>query len=180
MQTPRTHWVPHGQCSPHCHQPLLVAVPRLSGTFARVVTAGGCWHFLPSLLLEEVHPGWNGNHPVTCWGRGQAGDSCPPALHSSSHSAFGDTGGAATPTLLLHSTSGLGLGQPLGLAVPGGKGCSRCLLLLPQDPPLNKIISAPLLVCVAAGWAQDVAPLAWDPQPDPGRRFRNKESLLWL
>lgn len=52
----------------------------------------------------------------------------------------------------------MGLQQPLG-------GCARgeMLLLVPlaasQDTPLNKIISAPLLLCVTAGWAQDVTPL---------------------
>lgn len=126
---------------------------------------GGCWAFPthPPPHFREDHPGWNRNGPVTCWGREHAGDRqpCPPTqpqapLHTV---PSGDNGcpGVSSPTML----QGWGRSRPraIGVVVPRGSCCCRCLLLLPRVTPFNKSISIVwLLAHVAAGRTQDVTP----------------------
>lgn len=185
-----------------------MAVPRLSGSSGRVMPAGGCWEFRiirprptpPATLFREVHPGWNGNAPVTCWGRGHAGDRHPcPELPCTeplfTQCLLGITGVLLPPAPPRSPHAALqGWGQSPPVAVPRGSCCCGCLLLLPRDTPFNKIISVlRLLACVAAGWSQDVTPpesrwewgapavlLQHSPGSRRGGRFRNKDRLLRL
>lgn len=183
---------PHGQHSPRCRRPRLVAVPRLSGTFVRVVTVvGGAGTSSPPCFSRRLILAGTGTIRGLAGGGDKLGTGtrCPPAQSCpapspSSHSAFGDPGGALPPPPRSCQRFRDGAEAAPGLLVrlcQGGNaapGASCCFL---RTPLLIKIISAPLLVRVTAGWAQAVAPLGChsgtgDPQPHPG----NKGSLLWL
>lgn len=157
-RTPRTCWAPSGLAPLWgwgAPWPALTTLPPAS--------AGGCPPALrdlcpgddsrgsagissPSLLFEEVHPGWNGNDPVTCWGRGQAGDRdpCPPALpRAALHQALlhtvplGTLGGSCHPHPAPVQCFRDGAGaapEPLVWLCQGGNaapGASCCFLRTP-------------------------------------------------